>query len=176
MKQAKLIEEVTQIATLKAIEVFNAQKEEEGKKQRDRRLRNTKLLLKNYREFKLYLNKVDEDAKVDIPKILVSEGKNIIDLMTFGEDIVSSIRQTSQKTIAMIQYTDRALETLEFMYERENNSKPFEILSKRYVEGRTIAELAEMFNMNERSIYKALDSATERLSVLLFGPYGVKVE
>ncbi len=176
VKQSKLIEEVTQIATLKAIEVFNDQKEQAIQKEQSKRLHNTKLLLKHYQEFKLYVEKIDEDVKVSIPRVLVSEGKNLIDLITFGEDIISSIKETSKRTIAMVQYIDKALDTLDYMYKQENNVRYFNILKKRYVDGQTISYLAEYYHMNDRSIYKALESATERLSILLFGVYGIKVE
>ncbi|MED4546492.1 hypothetical protein P9262_22910, partial [Lysinibacillus sphaericus] len=115
---------------------------------------NTKLLLKHYQEFKLYVEKIDEDVKVSIPRVLVSEGKNLIDLITFGEDIISSIKETSKRTIAMVQYIDKALDTLDYMYKQENNVRYFNILKKRYVDGQTISYLAEYYHMNDRSIYK----------------------
>lgn len=176
VKQSQLIEEVTQIATLKAIEVFNDQKEQAIQKEQRKRLHNTKLLLKNYQEFKIYVEKIDDKVKVSVPRVLVSEGKNLIDLITFGEDIISSIKETSKRTIAMVQYIDKALDTLEYMYKQEDNTRYFNILKKRYVDGQTISYLAEYYHMNDRSIYKALESATERLSILLFGVYGIKVE
>lgn len=176
VKQSQLIEEVTQIATLKAIEVFNDQKEQAIQKEQSKRLHNTKLLLKNYQEFKIYVEKIDDKVKVSVPRVLVSEGKNLIDLITFGEDIISSIKETTKRTIAMVQYIDKALDTLEYMYKQEDNTRYFNILKKRYMEGQTISHLAEYYHMNDRSIYKALESATERLSILLFGVYGIKVE
>lgn len=176
VKQSQLIEEVTQIATLKAIEVFNDQKEQAIQKEQSKRLHNTKLLLKNYQEFKIYVEKIDDKVKVSVPRVLVSEGKNLIDLITFGEDIISSIKETSKRTIAMVQYIDKALDTLEYMYKQEDNTRYINILKKRYMEGQTISHLAEYYHMNDRSIYKALESATERLSILLFGVYGIKVE
>ncbi|CAM5662403.1 hypothetical protein LSPH24S_00963 [Lysinibacillus sphaericus] len=81
MKQSKLIEEVTQIATLKAIEVFNDQKEQAIQKEQSKRLHNTKLLLKHYQEFKLYVEKIDEDVKVSIPRGLFIMHKKGCDTM-----------------------------------------------------------------------------------------------
>ena len=176
MEQAKLIEEVTQIASLTAIEVFNAQKEselqKEKEKERDERLHNTEFLLKHYQEFKLYTDK----NRGTIPqKRLTAEEKNVLATITFGEGegMINSIKETTKRTVAMIQYVDKALETLEFMYKQEKNERNFNMLKKRYVEGQTISQLAEFYHMNERSVYKVLDSVTERLSILLFGIYGV---
>lgn len=176
LKHSKLVEEVTQIATLKAIEVFNDQKEQAIQKEQNKRLHNTKLLLKHYQEFKLYVNKIDENVKVSLPRVLVSEEDNLIDLIAFGEDIISSIKETSKRTIAMVQHIDKALATLEYVYNQENNKKYFNILRKRYVEGQTIEAIAEFYRINNRSVYKILNSASERLAILLFGIYGVKLD
>ncbi|KUF29974.1 hypothetical protein [Lysinibacillus sp. F5] len=171
MKQAKLIEEVTQIATLKAIEVFNAQKEEELQREKDKRLHNTKLLLKHYQEFKLY---TDKTRGANSSRLSADE-KNILATITFGEreEIINSIKETTKRTVAMVEYIDKALETLEFMYKQEKNERDYNILKKRYMESWTIPKLSEFYHMHERSVYKVLDSVAERLSVLLFGIYGV---
>lgn len=175
VEQSKLVEQVTQIATLKAIEVFNAQKESElqreKEKERDARLHNTEFLLKHYQEFKLYTDKNKETTS----SRLTAEEKNILSTITFGEEggMINSIKETTKRTVAMIRYVDKALETLEFMYKQEKNERNFNMLKKRYVEGHTISQLAEFYHMNERSVYKVLDSVTERLSILLFGIYGV---
>lgn len=169
VKRSKLIEEVTEIATLKAIEVFNSQKEDEFFKEKDKRLHNTKLLMKHYRAFKIYTNKTRDITS----SRLTNDEKNILATITFGDEIINSIKETTKRTVAMVQYIDKALETLEFMYKQEKNERNFNMLKKRYVEGQTIAQLAECYYMNERSVYKVLDSTTERLSILLFGIYGV---
>ncbi len=175
VEQSKLVEQVTQIATLKAIEVFNAQKESElqreKEKERDARLHNTEFLLKHYQEFKLYTDKNKETTS----SRLTADEKNILSTITFGEEggMINSIKETTKRTVAMIRYVDKALETLEFMYKQEKNERNFNMLKKRYVEGHTISQLAEFYHMNERSVYKVLDSVTERLSILLFGIYGV---
>lgn len=169
--QERLIEEVTHIATVKAIEVFKVQKESELKKLEDKRLHNTKLLLKHYQEFKLYTDK----TKGTTSSRLTPDEKNVLATITFGEgeEIINSIKETTKRTVAMVQYIDKALETLEFMYTQEKNERDFNVLKKRYMESWTIPKLAEFYHMNERSVYKVLDSVTERLSVLLFGIYGV---
>lgn len=171
MKQSKLIEEVAQIATLKAIEVFNAQKEEVLQTEKDKRLHNTKLLLKHYQEFKLYTDK----TKGTTSSRLSADEKNILATITFGDEVINSIKETTKRTVTMVRYIDNALATLEFMYKQEKNERDFNVLKKRYMEGWSIPKLAEFYHMHERSVYKVLDSVTERLSILLFGIYGVDI-
>ncbi|KGR88415.1 hypothetical protein [Lysinibacillus odysseyi] len=170
------IDRVAEVAARHAVAAYEEQKGKVYEKERSKRLHNAKLLLKHYREFKSYVDKIDNRAKASVPKIAIRENENIINLIEFGEDIVSSIKETSQRTIAMVQYIDRALATLEYIYQDENNTRYYNILKKRYMDGLTIEQIAELYRMNNRSIYKVLDSVTERLAVLLFGVYGIKIE
>lgn len=168
--EPKLVEEVTQIATLKAIEVFNAQKEEELQREKDKRLHNTKLLLKNYTNFQKY---VEEEIMNDL--IREEEDIPIHQLVLNERDIVSSIRMSKGRTIEMLNHLDNALETMKQICEQDG-SKHYDILQKRFIDGESISNLAEEYAINERSIYKLIDAAASRLSVLLFGIYGLKIE
>ena len=170
MKQAKLIEEVTQIATLKAIEVFNAQKEEELQREKDKRLHNTKLLLKHYTNFQKY---VEEEIMNDL--IQAEEDIAIQQLVLNERDIVSSIRMSKGRTIEMLEHLDNALETMKQICEQDG-SKHYDVLQKRFIDGESVSKLAEEYEINERSVYKLIDAAASRLSVLLFGIYGLKIE
>lgn len=172
----QVIDRVSAIAAKQAIIEYEKHKERAKKLEYNKRLRNAKILLKHYRELKTYVEKIDKKAKASVPKLMISEKENLINLLEFGDDIVSSIKESSQRTIVMIQHLDNALETLEFVYKKENNARQFNILKKRYVEGMTINALADMFHMNNRSIYKVLDTTSERLAILLFGVYGIKLE
>ncbi|WP_432702242.1 hypothetical protein [Lysinibacillus sphaericus] len=166
MKQAKLIEEVTQIATLKAIEVFNAQKEEELQREKDKRLYNTKLLLKHYHTFRKYVEDAKEDVEPETPiqKLILNE-----------KDIVESVRATTERTVEMVKHLDRAMDALAYICEREE-TKHYEILHKRFVEGLQIPIIADEYEINNRTVYKLIDTAAERLATLLFGVYGLKIE
>lgn len=171
VKQAKLIEEVTRLATAQAIEIYEQTRGTETQKEKDKRLHNTKLLLQHYQEFKLYTAKTRTSTTR-----LTEEEKNILATITFDDEMVNSIKETTKRTMVMLQYVDRALDTLEFMYKQEKNEQNFNMLKKRYVEGKTISFLAEYYHLSERSVYRVIDSATERLSVLLFGIYGVDID
>lgn len=167
VKRSELIEEVTQLATLKAIEAFEQSKEQEKKKEKDRRLRNTKLLLRNYLTFQKYVEgaaSTAEENKTPIQRLILNE-----------QDLVASIRATTERTIVMIRHLDNALEALAYICTQED-SKHYDILRKRYLEGVSIAEIAKEHDMNDRTVYKLIDTAAERLSVLLFGVYGLKIE
>lgn len=162
----KLIEEVTRIASLQAIEVFNAQKEEELQKEKDKRLHNTKLLLKHYHTFRKYVEDVREKSEPETPiqKLILNE-----------KDIVESVRATTERTVEMVKHLDRAMDALAYICEREE-TKHYEILHKRFVEGLQISIIADEYEINNRTVYKLIDTAAERLATLLFGVYGLKIE
>lgn len=168
VKQSKLIEEVTEIATLKAIEAYEQSKEKEIQKAKDKRLRNTKLLLKHYNTFRKYAEEAscrrEEEVETPIQQLILNE-----------QDIVTSIRVTTDRTLLMVKHLDNAMNALAYVCKQEQ-SKHYDVLHKRYVEGVTIAEIANEYFMNNRSVYKLIDAAAERLSILLFGVYGLKVE
>lgn len=170
------IDRVAQIAAQQAIKSYEEAKANINERERNKRLYNAKILLKHYDELKTYVEKIDYKTKVSIPKLMISEKENIINLIEFGGDIVKSIKQTSQTTIAMIQYLDRALDTLEYIYKQENNMRDFEIVKMCYMEKIKIELIAERYGINKRSVYKIINNVAERLAILLFGIYGIKLE
>lgn len=154
------------------LEVYRKQAETEKKQEQDRRLRNTKLLLKNYQTFKKYAETAvghEEPEEVDIRELILN-----------GEDLVRSIRQTTSRTLIMIKHMDKAMDALKYICEQEEKEqlptgKHYEILKMRFIEGRAISEIADEYHLNVRSVYKAIDAGAERLSVMLFGVYGLTI-
>lgn len=167
-------DQIDLIAT-KVLEINKKQRDTEEREKKDRRLRNTKLLLRNYHSFRKYVAR----AKMDL-----WEDERVTDvhaLILNGEDLVKSIKESTQRTLVMIRHLDRALEALKFVCEQEKDtnkasSKQYEILKARFLDRDTIEAIAETYFINERSVYKAIDAAAERLSIMLFGVYGLKIK
>lgn len=169
----KLTEVQIGLITSKVLEVHEEQKEAAEKKEKDKRLRNTKLLLQNYRSFQSYAEKLEKDA------VEGWEGVDNEELLVFGEDIVKSIRQTAQRTLVMVKHMDQALATLAYLYSQEKHPgarRQYDILHARYIQGKKIEEIAEEFEVDSRSVFRALKAVEERLSIILFGVYGIKIE
>jgi DNA-binding NarL/FixJ family response regulator len=170
-----VVEMAAKAATDRAIEIHKQLHLEDERLARDKRLRNTKLLLKNYREFKAYVQKIERKVTKNEG---VTESTNITDLLVYGEDIVKTIKVSTQRTILMVQYIDQSLAAFKYICENDpyrDSIRQSDVLYLRFVEGKTIEDIAEEFRINERSVYKAIDSASERLSVILFGVYGIKI-
>lgn len=80
----------------------------------------------------------------------------------------------------MIKHMDKAMDALKYICEQEEKEqlptgKHYEILKMRFIEGRAISEIADEYHLNVRSVYKAIDAGAERLSVMLFGVYGLTI-
>ena len=168
-----LSEDQIGLITSKVLEIHEEQKETMEKKEKDKRLRNTKLLLRNYRSFKNYAEKIEVEKTAEWEEI------NVMELLIVGEDLVKSIRETTQRTLVMVRHIDQALLTLKYIYSLEKHSgtrRQYDILQARFIKGALIEEIAEENEINNRSVYKALDAAIERLSIILFGVYGLRIE
>jgi hypothetical protein len=151
----ELVEQITVLATETALKVLA----DEKKQIADRRLRNTKLLLKNYRMLTIH-------SKNTVLKINELNQLLTLDLTETGEIEIESIKKSKQKTLLMLNFIDRMLETY-----RVINEKRFVIVCCLYIaeEKTSVEELARYYNCTTRAIYKELNNAVSEISALLFG-------
>src|SRR5690606_25873597 len=94
----KLIEKVTKLSVQTALEYMEKEKKRREKEKHDRRLRNIKLLLRNYRRFVKHC----ENVKVDMAEIR-KKLDNEVDLET-DEIELQSILRSKERTLAMVNY------------------------------------------------------------------------
>ncbi|MED4082034.1 hypothetical protein P4637_17555 [Halalkalibacterium halodurans] len=157
-----------------AIKEYEQQKQVEHKRRHDNRLRNIKLLLKNYRKFKKHY----EEAKQDIPKL--TEALELEDLSD-SEFKIQSILANRKRTAAMVVYIDRMLEVYKDDCERASSSaekRRYQIIHELYLtdEKKSAEEVAKGHFLNKRTVYKEVDKACKDLSALMFGVDGVQFE
>lgn len=151
----ELVEQITVLATETAMQVIANEK----KKDQDKRLRNTKLLLKQYRHLRTH-------ATITASNINELNEMLLLDLSDVGELEVKSIKRSKQRTLLMLNFIDRMLE----LY-RDINEKRFTIVVCLYIaeERTSVEELAMHYGCTTRAIYKELNSAVYEISSLLFG-------
>lgn len=143
----------------------------------DRRLRNTKLLLKNYRAFKkhctgaVYTDEVGEhDGKKEETAL------ELLDMMLQRDNVavVEAIRTSCRRTKIIIRHIDAMLDLYKIYCEKSTDmskKQGFDIIYGMYIcdTPKTIAKLAIEKNVSERQIYRYHDSAVETISALMFG-------
>lgn len=167
----KHLEVITETAVKTALEHLEKHKKEEEKKNYDRRLRNIKLLLRNYRSF---IKHVD-DVKLDIKEL---DEQLVLD--DIDEYSIKTIKQSKEKTLILIRYIQKMMKVYKFMCEQSSNPEDlrrYQIIYDMYIseEKKTAEEIAQGHFLHRRTVYKEINKASETLSVLMFGADGIKV-
>lgn len=160
-----------------AMETLEKERAKERKSRYDRRLRNTKLLLRNYRMFKEHCEAAVFDAsQIDENAI------DILDLMwdrDGGEMVVESIKKSAQRTAIIMRHIDAMVDLYAaYCYRsgKPEDARRFRVISALYIEGTpwTVSQVAAREQIDDRTVYKDVDAAVEKLSALIFGIDGLK--
>lgn len=157
-----------------ALETVEKEQQKARRGRKDRRLRNTKLLLKNYRLLKEHCEGavyIDEQV----------EDESIIDIMNMMEEhnysdkvFVESIQKSVARTHLMMQHIERMMNIYRVVCEKsgkEEDIRNYWIVWHSYItdERLTVEEIAERFNVDRSTIYRAINSGAEILSALFSG-------
>ncbi|WP_018934587.1 hypothetical protein [Gracilibacillus lacisalsi] len=164
-KQLKLI---TEVASEKAIEAYNEYMNKKAKEKHDRRLRNTKLLLKNYRTFVLHCSEV----KMDIDEI--EQPKDILDELERDENAIESIKKSKERTLIMVNFINSMLSVYKALCERSikpEEQRRYDVVYKMYIatEESKAEDIATCHNIETRTVYRDVNKACNTLSGLIFG-------
>lgn len=174
-----IYENAAAIGAKEALKMFEQERKKEQGKRADRRLRNTKLLLRNYHMLKEHAeNSVFgrtqmEESAIDILESMMS--------MYDNEVIIESIKRSATRTAVIVSH----IETMFGLYEaycgnaknREIEMRRYEVVWDMYMADNTLSakEIADKQNISTRNVYEDIKVATERLSSLFFGVDGLKV-
>lgn len=174
-----IYEKAAAIGAKEALKIFEQERKKEQGKRADRRLRNTKLLLRNYHMLKEHAeNSVFgrtqmEESALDILESMMS--------MYDNEVIIESIKRSATRTAVIVSH----IETMFGLYEaycgnapnREIEMRRYEVVWDMYMADNTLSakEIAEKQHMSKDNVYADLRVATERLTALIFGVDGLKV-
>ena len=162
--------------------------EEERRKARkgryDRRLHNTRLLMKNYRALKHHaLGAVHTGAQAN-EKI----EENAVDILEELDDervddrlYIESIKRSQQRTRIIIEHIDEMLRYWRIDCEqsgKEEALRRYRIIMDTYIsdDQMTAEALAQREHIEKRTVYKDIKAAMRPLSALIFGIDGIKQE
>lgn len=174
MKQHREIELITKTAVEAAMEFMAKEKQKQRKENYDRRLRNTKLLLKHYRSFVAHASKLQER----LTPLQEAEALNELHAEQFA---VESIKRSKKRTLAMVRFIQQAIEL--YKGSCEASGQPEDLRRYKTVEMLYISEkiytaekAAEFHKVDVRTIYNDVNYACKALSVLVFGVDGIQLE
>ena len=142
----------------------------------DRRLHNTRLLLKNYRLFKQHAqNAVYEVDQLD------ESVYDILDMMERNTSnvFVDSIKTSVARTVTLIRHIDVMLELYQVYCERSGkpeDSRRWRVVKARYLDECEMSSLdiAEQEGVSGRTIDRDIAAAHDQLAALFFGIDGIR--
>lgn len=164
--------EAAKVGAEAAIATLEKERSKEAHRKRDKRLKNTKLLLANYRNFKEYSINAIYSAE---------QSEDIVDILALmwdpnnkSEQIVESIKKSAIRTKIVMVHIDSMLRTYRELCEHSKNPndlRKYKVLYERYIsdEQYTIDEIAENHNIEPRTVYLDINGAVNSMATLIFG-------
>lgn len=174
-----ICKEAATVGAKEALKYYEQERKRELGQRTDRRIRNTKLLLRNYHMLKEHAEnsvfgrtQIGESA-IDILESMMSLYDN--------EVIIESIKRSATRTAIIVAH----MEVMFGLYEaycnkarnREIEMRRYEILHDMYMADTLLSakEVADKQHISTRNVYEDIKVATERLSALIFGVDGLTV-
>lgn len=183
-KFLELIEKLVTDGVAKGIKNgLEAAKNEEKLKEKmtyDIKLKNTRLLLKNYRKFVSFCKQATVSEK-ELETATVEEILDKLYCSAYDEvTIVQSILASKKRTEIILTHIKRIIKF--YLYEadqskNEEKKRKAHILNDLYVVGEykpKINMMSEKYHISERQIRRDANSAIEEIAVLMFGIDGIR--
>lgn len=178
MSQIKeMYQKAAQIGADEGIKAYIKKCREDRAEKADRRLRNTKLLLRNFR-----MLKENADNSVFGRTQMEESAADILDsMMNVYDDevIVEAIQRSATRTAIIVAHVETMIGLYQLYCEKSGNEiemRRFEVVNDVYIadEPIPVAQVAKNRNMSKENVYSDLKVAIERLTALIFGVDGLK--
>lgn len=182
MEDKKITVTVTEIMKMAAeagakaaIDKYNQEKQERLKTRYDRRLRNTEILLRNYRTFVVHKNEAVYSSSKAV------EILDELDSYEFEDEMyVESIKKSRERTAIIVTHVDKMLNVFRFMCDsnpRPEESRKYKTIYALYIDEKqkTPEEICTEMSVNQRTLYRDRKAGIQFLSGLLFGIDGIKL-
>lgn len=171
-----LIEKAADIGAKAGINRYVEELKSSQKKRGDRRLHNTKLLLRNYHMLKIHA----ENSVFGRTQMKESAADILEDMMNIYNDevIVKSICESATRTAIIVSHINTMLDIFKVCCDKSSNeldSRRYAIINGLYISEpkMTRKKLANEWNISIDTTYSDEKIAIERLSALLFGVDGL---
>lgn len=174
-----IYEKAAAIGAKEALKTFEQERKKEQGKRADRRLRNTKLLLRNYHMLKEHAeNSVFGRTQIEESALDILESMmNLYD----NEVIIESIKRSATRTAIIVSHIETMFGLYDAYCDKSSNKdidrRRYEVVWDKYMAEPvlTVKEIAAKHNMSKENVYSDLRVAEERLTALIFGVDGLKV-
>jgi hypothetical protein len=149
------------------------------KRRHDKQRANVKLLLRSYRDITLYVNEAIADATqssddISLHDLLVLMGSSK------GTFRAESIKEGVATARLLINHMDKMLDTYRHLCnksKKEECKRRSRVLDMLYIshDKKTADEIAAIENIDRVTVYRDIDAAAEKLTVLFFGLQGLNL-
>ncbi len=179
----KMIESGVNEGIQKGLKQYDNMQKNKTKFRYDKRLRNTRLLLKNYRSFVehcdnakyLVENPIKKEIEKDNLKVQLFD-----DFYNLQDDayIVASILKSKEKTRIILDHINLCLDFFQAKAIKTNNQemiRRYNVISDLYINETpmTYEEIAEIEHISQKTVNRDRKKAIKELSVLIFGIDGL---
>lgn len=172
-------ERMASLAAQYAIKAYHDEGVKERKLIYDSKLRNTKLLLQNYREMKAH----SDSAIYNAAQVCNEDVYDILEMMTGNSDgngvQVESIKKSVGRTRVIIEHIQEMLRIYEVSCERSQkpeDMRRLRTIKRLYLEDEvwSIEQISDDEGIDVSTVYKDLKDGTRRLTALIFGVDGLR--
>ncbi|WP_416353913.1 hypothetical protein ACNAN0_03820 [Agrilactobacillus fermenti] len=151
----------------KVLKEFERQQSQKKKEHKDFRLRNTKILLREYRKLK---------AHVDIaPEAMITPDE--YKLLSGGHQDISTLQRYKISTKHLLQFVDAILKAYKDYCQAGDrfDQRRWQIINRMYLakERQTLATLGDYYHIDSSVVGKERNKAVQDLSIMLFGMQGL---
>ncbi|NFE59123.1 hypothetical protein FC774_11485 [Clostridium botulinum] len=184
MENKKLIDydDAVKIGIREGIKYIKEQEYHKTTKRYDRRLRNTRLLLKHYRSLKAH-NKIADTSTNKIYEENAIDVLDNVESIDDEEQYVQAISRTKLRTLIIVGHVNKVMEYYKAICKSDGKTKErrYNIIKFMYIEPAkddivpTYEEVAEHFEVNIKTVSRDVKAAVEDLSILFFGIDGIKL-
>lgn len=176
----EIYEKAAAIGANEALKTFKQEQKKEYNGRADRRLRNTKLLLRNYHMLKEHAEKSVfgrtqmEESALDILESMMS--------MYDNEVIIESIKRSATRTAVIVSHIETMFDLYAVYCEKATNKyiekRRYEVLWDMYMaeEILSVKEVAKKQHVSRDTVYTDQRMAIEKLTALIFGVDGLNVQ
>lgn len=179
----KMIESGVNEGIQKGLKQYDNLQKNKTKFRYDKRLRNTRLLLKNYRSFVEHCDNAKYLVENPIKKEIEKNNLKVQlfdDFYNLQDDayIVSSILKSKEKTRIILDHINLCLDFFQAKALKTNNQemiRRYNVISDLYIKETpmTYEEIAEVEHISQKTVNRDRKKAIEELSVLIFGIDGL---
>ena len=131
-----------------------------ARQRKDKRLHNTRLLMKNYTALKNHIENVNEDIEEFEIEVEMGSKDNLW---------IMSIARSKIRTAKMVAYVESAMDLVKEKFEKNSEAEKFRAFEMFYLDKKTNEEIQEELNCGKNSPKRWSDLIIEELNILLWG-------